>query len=159
MQRNGWRLLFYEAIIEQLERLGNASIRAQRSNPDDYQSNANYKLFESLSYLLLTAIPESPGSEKYRQGKTLGAPGRHWRRAKLGRRFRVFFRYDSRSKVIIYAWVNDKNSLRAAGGKNDPYAVFKKMLERGSPPTNWYDLFRECIKNNRKARKILPEKP
>ena len=30
-------------------------------------------------------------------------------------RFRLFFRFDSASKVIIYAWVNDENTLRKVG--------------------------------------------
>jgi len=46
-------------------------------------------------------------------------------------------RYDSRSKVIVYAWVNDENTLRSAGSKSDPYAVFEKMLGRGNPPDDW----------------------
>ena len=52
----------------------------------------------------------------------------------------MFFRYDSRTKVIVYAWVNDEKTLRAAGSKNDPYAVFKKMLDRGNPPDTWDQL-------------------
>ncbi|MBH3372569.1 hypothetical protein I5S63_06420 [Pseudomonas juntendi] len=30
----------------------------------------------------------------------------------MGRRFPLFFSYDSRSKVIVYARVNDENTLR-----------------------------------------------
>ena len=73
----------------------------------------------------------------------MGPAFRHWRRAKIGRRFRLFFRYDSRSKVIIYAWVNDENTLRAAGSKRDPYAVFQEMLSRGDPPDDWGSLRRQ----------------
>ena len=62
---------------------------------------------------------------------------RHWRRAKLGRRYRLFFRYDSKAKVIVYAWVNDEQTLRSSGSKSDPYAVFEKMLGRGNPPDDW----------------------
>lgn len=51
--------------------------------------------------------------------------------AKVFSRFRLFFRYDSRSKVIVYAWVNDENTLP------DPYAVFEKMLGRSNPPDDW----------------------
>jgi toxin YhaV len=49
----------------------------------------------------------------------------------------LFFRYDSRTKVIVYAWVNDEKTLRSAGGKNDPYTIFQKMLSRGNPPDDW----------------------
>jgi len=49
-----------------------------------------------------------------------------------------FFRYDSEAKVIVFAWVNDENTLRSAGGKSDPYAVFQKMPGRGRPPIRVY---------------------
>ena len=51
----------------------------------------------------MEAVPADPGRDEFRQGNTLGTAYRHWRRAKIGRRFRLFFRYDSRSKVIVYA--------------------------------------------------------
>jgi toxin YhaV len=81
--------------------------------------------------LILEAVPSDPARDEYRQGNTLGPDYRHWRRAKIGRRFRVFFRYDSKAKIIVFAWVNDEQTLRAAGSKSDPYAVFEKCLHEG----------------------------
>lgn len=137
MQRHGWILLFHECIVEQLRKLHAAAERAQRNDPEGFESNANVKLFRALSQLMLETVPSDPARDEYRQGNTLGAAHRHWRRAKVGRRFRLFFRYDSRSKTIVFAWVNDEQTLRAAGSKSDPYAVFEKMLERGNPPDDW----------------------
>ncbi|WP_456307491.1 type II toxin-antitoxin system YhaV family toxin [Paeniroseomonas aquatica] len=54
-----------------------------------------------------------------------------------GNRFRLFFRADSRAKVIVYAWVNDRDTLRKAGAGTDPYAVFARMLGHGNPPDDW----------------------
>ena len=59
-------------------------------------------------------VPSDPNREEYRQGNTMGTDFRHWRRAKIGRRFRLFFRFDSKSRIIIFAWVNDENTLLAA---------------------------------------------
>jgi len=59
---------------------------------------------------------------------------RHSRRARVGRRFRLFFRYDARAKVIVYAWVNDRRTLRSTGSGTNPYSVFARMLARGNPP-------------------------
>ncbi len=70
----------------------------------------------------------------------MGGNYRHWRRAKIGQRFRLFFRFDSKTKIIIYAWVNDNKMLRSSGSKNDPYIVFQRMLDRGHPPDKWSDL-------------------
>jgi toxin YhaV len=36
--------------------------------------------------------------------------------------------------VVIYAWVNDGNTLRKADAATDPYAVFTGMLVGGDPP-------------------------
>lgn len=117
----------------QLRKLQEAAARAEQNDPQGFESNANVKLFRALSHLTMEAVPTDPGRDEFRQGNTLGTAYRHWRRAKIGRRFRLFFRYDSRSKVIVYAWVNDENTLRSAGSKSDPYAVFEKMLGCGNP--------------------------
>jgi len=137
MQRHGWTLLFHEGVIAQLRKLQDAAARAEKNDPQRFESNANVKLFRALSQLILNVVPEDPSREEFRQGNTLGVAYRHWRRAKIGRRFRLFFRYDSKSRVIVYAWVNDENTLRSAGSKSDPYAVFEKMLGRGNPPDDW----------------------
>jgi toxin YhaV len=137
MVRHGWTLLFHEGVIEQLRRLHAAVQRAERNDPHGFAGNANVKLFRALSQLMMDVVPSDPARDEFRQGNTLGPAHRHWRRAKIGRRFRLFFRYDSRAKVIVYAWVNDQQTLRSAGSKSDPYAVFERMLGRGNPPDDW----------------------
>ncbi len=142
MQQYGWTLLFHDCLIEQLHRLHDAKRRAQENDSEEFESNANVKLFRALSHLMLEVVPSDPARDEYRQGNTLGPAHRHWRRAKIGRRFRLFFRYDSKAKVIVYAWVNDEKTLRSSGSKSDPYTVFEKMLGRGSPPDDWTALVR-----------------
>lgn len=137
MQRHGWNLLFHEGLIEQLQKLQTAAQKAQTQDPQGFESNANVKLFNALAQLMLETVPSDPSRDEYRQGNTMGPACRHWRRAKLGRRFRLFFRFDSKTRIIIFAWVNDENTLRSSGSKTDPYAVFQKMLQRGNPPDDW----------------------
>jgi toxin YhaV len=134
---NGWTILFHEAIIGQVTSLADAYERARKSDPKGFRSNANVKLLAGLAKLMLEVIPADPSRPEYRQGNTLGAAYRHWFRAKLFGRFRLFFRYDSRARVILYAWVNDEHTLRKRGGKSDPYAVFRRMLAAGNPPNDW----------------------
>ena len=140
MRRHGWTLLFHDCLVSQLARLRRAVRRAQRSDPADFASNANVKLFRALSRLMLDIIPQDPSRDEYRQGLALGPRYRHWRRARIGKRFRLFFRYDSKAKVIVYAWVNDRSTLRASGSRTDPYSIFSKMLARGDPPHDWASL-------------------
>lgn len=140
MVRHGWVLLFHECLEQQLQKLYAAAERAQRNDPASFEHNANVKLFRALNLLIMETVPSDPARDVYRQGNTLGPEHRHWRRAKIGRRFRLFFRYDSKSKTIVFAWVNDEQTLRAAGSKSDSYTVFEKMLEQGNPPDDWASL-------------------
>jgi toxin YhaV len=55
-------------------------------------------------------------------------------RAKFHQRYRLFFRFSSKDKVIVYVWVNDESTLRKAGARIDAYVVFKSMLDAGDPP-------------------------
>ncbi|SFB49245.1 toxin YhaV [Azotobacter beijerinckii] len=137
IQRHGWTLLFHQCLIEQLRSLETAVKRARLQDPAGHESNANTKLFGALSKLILDVVPTDPGRDEYRQGNTMGTAFRHWRRAKIGRRFRLFFRFDSKARIIVFAWVNDENTLRSSGSKTDPYIVFQKMLQRGHPPDDW----------------------
>lgn len=137
IQRHGWNLLFHECLIEQLQKLETAASRAQAQDSEGFSSNANVKLFDALTALILEVVPSDPNRDEYRQGNTMGPAFRHWRRAKIGRRFRLFFRFDSKMRIIIFAWVNDEHTLRSSGAKTDPYIVFQKMLKSGHPPDDW----------------------
>ena len=137
MNQPEWTLLFHQSLIDQLDRLTVAAARAKASSPETSHENANVKLHAALAKLMFETVPGDPARDEFRQGNTMGAEFRHWRRAKIGRRFRLFFRYDSRSKIIVYAWVNDENTLRSSSSKSDPYAVFQKKLGGGNPPDEW----------------------
>lgn len=137
IQRHGWNLLVHECLLEQLRKLEAAVARAQAQDPKGFESNANVKLLDALTTLILEVVPSDPNRDEYRQGNTMGPAFRHWRRAKIGRRFRLFFRFDSKTRIIIFTWVNDENTLRSSGAKTDPCIVFRKMLKSGHPPDDW----------------------
>ena len=137
IQCHGWNLLFHDCLIEQLRKLETAAARAKAQDPQGFESNANVKLFDALVALIFEVVPSDPNRDEYRQGNTMGPAFRHWRRAKIGRRFRLFFRFDSNTRIIIFYWVNDEHTLRSSGAKTDPYVVFQKMLKSGHPPDDW----------------------
>lgn len=138
MERHGWGLHAHPLFLDQLERLLAAVERAKRSDPQGWQGKADTRLLTALRALVLDRIPRDPLAAEFRQGNTLGKEHRHWFRAKFGsNRFRLFFRADSRARVIVYAWVNDRDTLRKAGASSDPYAVFAGMLANGNPPDDW----------------------
>lgn len=112
--------------------------RARQSDPEGWQGNANVKLLAALRALMLERVPRDPLDPVFLQGNTLGPAHRHWFRAKFGgNRFRLFFRADTRARVVVYVWVNDRDTLRKAGLASDPYAVFARVLAQGNPPDAW----------------------
>jgi toxin YhaV len=141
---NGYYLLVWPAFAERWRKLRAEVERLRDSDPDHYRRSPAAKLLAAVRDATLRDIPRDPGADRYRQGTTLGSEYRHWRRDKFFQRFRLFFRYSRDPAMIAYVWLNDDSTLRKSGARTDAYAVFRAMLERGRPPTDWEDLVREC---------------
>ena len=153
---NGWTVLAHPRFLDQWEKLISSVDTLKAKKPEDYQKSAEAKLLAALVQLVTVTVPADPTAVTYRQGSTLGDGRKHWFRAKFGNgRFRLFFRYSSASKVIIFAWVNDENSLRTYGSETDAYKVFKGMLGDGNPPDDWDALHMQA--SNLKAVARLEE--
>jgi len=149
-ERHGWKLFRARAFSEALDGLEAELVRLAAERPDDASSHPKAKLLARILNLILDEIPRDPNAATYQLGNTLGPSHRHWRRAKFLQRFRLFFRFDSASRIIIYAWVNDENTLRKAGSRSDPYAVFLRRLNDGNPPDGWDDLLADAKQASRR---------
>jgi toxin YhaV len=150
---NGWQIFAHPLFLDQIEKLTAAVDRAKAKDPAGYRGTANAKLLAALRKLIWETIPADPTRPEYRQGGTLGAARKHWFRAKFGgQRFRLFFRYNASAKVIIFAWVNDSDTLRTYGSKSDAYAVFRSMLDKGDPPDDWEALTKAAATVEAKKR-------
>jgi toxin YhaV len=125
-----------------VEILSDAVQKLARENPAGYAGHPKAKLLKRILDLILEEIPRDPNAAAYRLGNTLGPAHRHWRRAKLLGRFRLFYRFSAAHKAIIDVWVNDETTLRKAGSRRDPYLIFDKRLRAGDPPDDWDALFR-----------------
>ncbi len=140
MIRNDWALYVYPLLDEQLTTIGDKIEIAKRTHPNTYSTQPRAKLLAKILDLMQKAIPADPGAPQFRQGNTLGKENRQWFRAKFHARYRIFFRFSTAEKAIVYAWMNDESTLRKSGSKTDPYTVFESMLEAGDPPRDFEDL-------------------
>jgi toxin YhaV len=138
---HGWTILLYPAFRAALLMLCERVRRVQEQNPSGWQSNGHAKLLKRIVEIMLHEVPAAPDSPVFEQGNTVGKDARGWRRAKFLGRFRLFYRFNSRSNIIIYAWVNDETTLCSRGSDSDPYVVFRRMLLAGDPPHAWDQLF------------------
>jgi toxin YhaV len=141
---NGWRLYVHPLFDQQLRRLVEQVEALAANDPVGYKQQPPAKLLATINRHIREIIPRDPGAAEFRQGNTLGSDNRHWFRAKFHERYRLFYRFSSREKVIIYAWVNDERTLRKAGSRTDPYHVFRAMLEAGDPPNTVEQLLKRA---------------
>jgi len=142
MEAHGWRLFVHPLFQAQLEKLAKRVGKLASSDPAGYVSHPATKMLATINHYIRDAIPRDPNGPEFRQGNTLGHDNRHWFRAKFHGRYRLFYRFSTGQKIIVYAWVNDEGSLRKSGSKTDPYVVFKAMLESGEPPHSFAELLR-----------------
>ena len=135
---NGWIVLQHPLFEDQLNELQNQAVRQKSVNAQ--------KRFAAVVKLMTQDIPADPSHRNFRLGQALGASNRHWFRAKFFMQYRLFFRFDSKSKIIILVWINDEATKRAYDSKTDAYVVFEKMLASGNPPSSFIELLNECQK-------------
>lgn len=145
---NGWSIYAHPLFLEQLEFLTKQVEKLKQKDPKNFHKKNAAKRLAAINKLAFEVIPQDPSGAEFRQGNTLGSEHKHWFRAKFFQQYRLFFRYDQKSKVIILAWVNDDNTKRAYNSKTDAYLVFQKMLNSGHPPDDWSELLKESKSRN-----------
>ena len=150
---NGWTILVHPLFLDQLESLTEEVEQLKLKKTESYGKKKATKLLANINKLAFQVIPQDPTLSDYRQGDTLGKNYKHWFRGKFNQQYRLFFRFDSQSKIIIYAWVNDGDTLRAYGSKTDAYKVFANMLDDGDPPDDWDQLLKEAAKEKERLKK------
>jgi len=134
---NGWSLFLHPLFHEQLTQLREEVHKLRQKDPLGYINKNASKRLAAVTRLMFEIIPQDPGRPEYRQGLSLGSEHKHWFSAKFFQQYRLFFRFHTSAKIIVYAWVNDETTLRAYNSKDDAYLVFKKMLDSGNPPGSW----------------------
>lgn len=154
---NGWTIFAHPLFLDQLELLSQ-QVEAFRQKDAIYFVNKNAtKRLAAIAKLAFEVIPQNPTRAEYRQGSTLSEDHKHWFRAKFFQQYRLFFRYHAKSKVIVFAWVNDEDTKRACESGGDAYRVFRKMLESGHPPDDWEQLLAQATESSSRLQKVASQ--
>jgi toxin YhaV len=156
---NGWTIYAHPLFLDQLEALL-VEVEALRAKDlQGYVSKNASKRLAAIARLMLQDIPQDPSRKEYQQGSTLGAAHRHWRRAKFFQQYRLFFRFHTRSRLLVLGWVNDTDTKRAYGSKSDAYRVFQSMLACGHPPDDWDQLLQEATQASGRLQQLTHRLP
>lgn len=143
---NGWQVFYYKAFAAALDELEAEVTRLATKDPKGYKAHPKTRLLASVYEVITQRVPANPEDAQFRLGKTLGSAHKYWRRVKKGLpdRYRLFFRFASKPvRLIVYAWLNDEDTLRKVGAKTDVYAAFQRMLARGEVPGDIDALLKE----------------
>lgn len=143
-ESHGWQIWFGE-LFDTRWRLLRERVKHLKAELGDgrFATHPDAKLFAALVHIVHEVVPRDPEHPDFRLGKTLGDGFTGWRRVKrhgLPDRMRLFFKFSSTHKVIVFAWLNDADTLRKDGASSDPYTVFRRMLEAGNPPDDFTEL-------------------
>jgi toxin YhaV len=84
-------------LVEQVEKL-------RKADPEGYTRKNATKRLAAIFKLVNETIPSDPTDKAFRLGGALGDDYKHWFRAKFFQQYRLFFRYDERSKIIVVGW-------------------------------------------------------
>ena len=141
---NGWTVFAHPIFLDQLDTLITQVEALKRKDPAGYTKKNATKRLAAIAHLAFEVIPQDPARPEYRQGHTLGDEHKHWFRAKFFQQYRLFFRFHAQAKVIVFAWVNDKDTKRACESADDACRVFRRMLDSGRPPSDWGQLLVEA---------------
>ena len=130
---NGWSIYAHPLFLDQLDALITQVEALRARDPQGWRRKNATKRLAAIFRLVREVIPADPGSPAFRQGDSLGPARRHWFRAKFFQQYRLFFRFDTGSGIIVIAWVNDDETLRAqriipAGGY--------RLTEKNDAPNN-----------------------
>ncbi len=156
---NGWTIYAHPLFLEQLEALLVEVEMLRVKALQGYVSKIASKRLAAIARLMLQVIPKDPSRKEYQQGSTLGAAHRHWRRAKFFQQYRLFFRFHTRSRLLVLGWVNDTDTKRAYGSKSDAYRVFQSMLACGHPPDDWDQLLQEATQASGRLQQLTHRLP
>jgi len=142
MKVNGWLLYIHPIFSDLLDSLIQEVKTLQENKPSEYLSHPKTLLLRAVYKCIKVIIPSDPKNSCFLLGATLGKKYKGIRRAKefMLKRYRLFFRFDSRDNEIFYLWFNDESTYRKKGAVTDVYAVFRKMLENKTVPTELQDL-------------------
>jgi toxin YhaV len=156
---SGWTIYAHLLFVDQLETLIVEVESLRSKDPLGFGSKNASKRLAAITLLMLQDIPQDPVRKEDQQGSSLGAAHRHWRRAKFFQQYRLFFRFHSRSRLLVLGWVKASGTKRAQGSKSDAYRVFQSMLASGHPPDDWEELLQKATQGAARLQRLTDRLP
>lgn len=147
MQIGEWNIFYTKIFQIILSKLEKEVLALSSVEPESYLSHPKTKLLQRVFMAITKDVPADPNNKKFRLGSFLGKRYKSWRRVKDGLpdRYRLFFQFLSTDNKIIFAWINDENTLRKNGSRTDVYTTFKRLVDGGKIQNDYKELERHSV--------------
>ena len=126
MVSNESRIRFHAAFEQVLDDLVAVVAKEKERDPENYGKSPSARLLARIYKTIRDVIPADPQHASYYQGEMEGRSYRQWRRAKPAEHYRLFFKWDKETNLIIYAWLNSEVSLAKYRSHMDAYRAFRE---------------------------------
>jgi len=125
MVSNESRIRFHAAFEQVLDELIAVVAKEKERDPENYRKSPRARLLARVYKAIKDEIPADPQHACYYQGDADGRGYKQWRRAKPAEHYRLFFKWDKETNLIIYAWLNSEISLTKYRSHMDAYRAFR----------------------------------
>ncbi|MCG9893053.1 MAG: type II toxin-antitoxin system YhaV family toxin [Thermosynechococcaceae cyanobacterium MS004] len=137
---NGWRIYFVKRLFGKQRRDLQSEVHElkQKLSADQYVKHPKVKLYAAIMIAIKKKIPVDPYGSHFALTGSLKKYGRV-KKMGLPERYRLFFRAIKTpgQNAIFILWLEYP---RKAGDKNDCYAAFGRMVNRGDFPESLDEL-------------------
>jgi toxin YhaV len=142
--RHGWTIAFQPQLFARqvVERKAEVKRLKQELDPQSFVQHPQVNL---LLAAVMEGIKERIAADRYASRFALRGPLRRYGRLKglgLPDRYRLFLRpFEAEDRrLLLILWLGFP---RRDGDRNDSYAVFSRLVQRGELPEDWESLRRE----------------
>jgi toxin YhaV len=143
LERHGWTIAFQPQLFarQYVELKAEVKRLKQELDPQSFVQHPQVKLLAAV----MEGIKERIAADPYASRFALMGPLRRYGRLKglgLPDRYRLFFRpFEAEDRrLLLILWLGFP---RKDGDRNDCYAVFSRLVQRGELPEDWESLQRE----------------
>jgi toxin YhaV len=140
LRRHGWEIAFQPHLFARQYAELKAEVRRLRQelDPQAFAAHPQVKLLAAVMEGIKARIAADPHASRF----ALSGPLRRYGRLKglgLPDRYRLFFRpFEAGDRrLLLILWLGFP---RKAGDRNDCYAAFSRMVQRGEFPEDWPSL-------------------
>jgi toxin YhaV len=130
---NESRLRFHAAFELVLDELAAVVAKEKERDPEHYKQSPRARLLARIYRSIMQQVPGDPQHASFHQGSSSGYSYQEWKRAKLGDRYRLFFKHLKDDNVIVFSWISSDISAGSYLKQMDAHRLLRTTRQTAAP--------------------------